>query len=75
MSCDWWTGGHVTPILLSDWTDGGIHAREWISPAVALWTLHAVLADPRMVDSLDWFLHPVVNPDGFTFTHEHVGAS
>ena len=31
-----------------------------------------MLADPRMLEELDWFIHPVVNPDGFTFTHEHV---
>ena len=50
----------------------GIHAREWISTATALWTLHTVLQDEQMVDNLDWFFHIVVNPDGFTFTHEHV---
>ena len=31
-----------------------------------------MLRDQRMIDNLDWFFHPVVNPDGFTFTHEHV---
>jgi len=53
------------------WIDGGIHAREWISTATALWTLHTVLQDEMMMDKLDWFFHPVVNPDGVQFTHEH----
>ena len=31
-----------------------------------------MLSDERMMEELDWFIHPIVNPDGFTFTHEHV---
>jgi len=53
------------------WIDGGIHAREWISPATTLWTIDEVLSDPSMLTSLDWYFLPVVNPDGYTFTHEH----
>lgn len=25
------------------WIDGGMHAREWISPAVATWILHSLV--------------------------------
>merc|ERR1719175_480381 len=53
------------------WIDGGIHAREWISPATTLWTIDEVLSDEYMMDKLDWYFLPVVNPDGYTFTHEH----
>jgi len=53
------------------WIDGGIHAREWISPATALWAIDEVLSDPNLMDQLDWYFLPVVNPDGYTFTHEH----
>ena len=34
--------------------------------------MHTVLQDEYMMDSLDWFFHIVVNPDGVQFTHEHV---
>jgi len=53
------------------WIDGGIHAREWISPATALWAIHEVLSDEQMIENLDWYFLPVVNPDGYQFTHQH----
>ena len=30
-------------------------------------------ADPWFTESLDWYFLPVFNPDGYQFTHEHVG--
>jgi hypothetical protein len=31
-----------------------------------------VLEDERLVAELDWYILPVLNPDGYQFTHEHV---
>ncbi|KAI9551430.1 hypothetical protein GHT06_021763 [Daphnia sinensis] len=52
--------------------DGGIHAREWISPAWNTWLIHELVenyaAHPQYVDNLDWFILPVMNPDGYVYS-------
>lgn len=39
--------------------DGGIHAREWISPAFTTWLIHELVenyaAHPEYVDNVDWY--------------------
>jgi len=54
------------------WFDGGIHAREWISPATVMYMLMELVehdADhPDLTENLDWYVLPVVNPDGYLFT-------
>ena len=49
------------------WIDGGIHAREWITPAVVTFMIHQLveIQDPEeadLLDKLDWYILPVVNP-------------
>jgi len=58
------------------WLDCGIHAREWISPATCIWIMDKLVnqystnADARrMLDSYDWYVVPVANPDGYQYTH------
>jgi murein tripeptide amidase MpaA len=54
------------------WFDGGIHAREWISPATVMYMLMELVehdADhPDLTENLDWYILPVVNPDGYLYT-------
>ncbi|XP_058176055.1 zinc carboxypeptidase-like [Anopheles ziemanni] len=53
--------------------EGGIHAREWISPATATYVLNQLIfsTDPAIVElstAYDWFFFPIVNPDGYKYS-------
>ncbi|XP_059470334.1 carboxypeptidase B-like [Neocloeon triangulifer] len=64
------TGGKKKPAV---WIDGGIHAREWISPATVTYLLLQLVEfrhdHPSLIDDLDWYVLPVVNPDGYEYSH------
>lgn len=53
--------------------DAGIHAREWIAPAAALYVIHQLaenfVANAELLKDYDWVILPVVNPDGYEYTH------
>lgn len=60
------------PIIL---IDGGIHAREWIAPAVVLYVLQQLVESGEnsdLLDGIDWYLLPVLNPDGYDYSHTTV---
>lgn len=61
------------PVVL---IDGGIHAREWISVATALYCVHQLTdnghANRELLGKLDFVVVPVVNADGYEYTHTHV---
>ncbi|KAM3963504.1 LOW QUALITY PROTEIN: carboxypeptidase A2 [Aphomia sociella] len=71
----WRLGYRQKPAL---WLDGGAHAREWISPAVATWILQALIEgekgqgpDYEMLKQADFYVMPVLNPDGYEHSHTH----
>jgi len=57
------------------WLEAGIHAREWIAPAVATFIVRELVEDyaehPDYVDKLNWYFIPVANPDGYAYSWEH----
>lgn len=56
--------------------DGGIHAREWIAPAMALYIINQLVENNAnnsdLTDGVDWFILPVLNPDGYEYSHNTV---
>ncbi|XP_044733672.1 zinc carboxypeptidase A 1-like [Chrysoperla carnea] len=54
--------------------EGGIHAREWIAPATSMFILSRLLNSSNLLqqylsEQFDWYIFPVVNPDGYEYTH------
>lgn len=52
---------------------GGQHAREWISVTSALYILHNIVTNfdtqKNYMKNKNWLIIPVVNPDGYAYTH------
>ena len=56
------------------WLEAGIHAREWIPPAVATFIVRELVEDyaehPEYLDKINWYFLPSANPDGYSYTFE-----
>ncbi|XP_059047429.1 uncharacterized protein LOC131842877 [Achroia grisella] len=53
--------------------EGGIHAREWISPATVTWLIKEFLTSQNaqvklLAETFVWHIIPVLNPDGYAYT-------
>lgn len=60
--------------------DANIHAREWITSASVIWILNELLTstDPavrELAQNVDWIIVPVINVDGFQYSHTNVSYS
>lgn len=67
------SGGNDTKPAV--WIDAGIHSREWVAPATALYMIDRLLTGyqtdksiTELIDTHDWYILPVVNPDGYLHT-------
>ncbi|KAM7282822.1 zinc carboxypeptidase [Ixodes scapularis] len=67
------TKGKNKPIIFFEC---GIHAREWVAHATCLYIIDQLATMyekdetiKRLVDEYEWRIHPVVNPDGYVYSH------
>lgn len=54
-----------------------VHAREWVTTATTTYILNELLASKNativeLAQNFDWVIVPVLNPDGYEYTHTNV---
>jgi len=54
--------------------EANMHAREWATSATATWFINELLysnntAIRALANTIDWYIIPIANPDGFVFSH------
>lgn len=57
--------------------ESGMHAREWIGVATSTYILNQLLTSTdasirAIAENYNWYIFPVANPDGYSYTHTTV---
>ncbi|XP_065361896.1 carboxypeptidase B1 [Calliphora vicina] len=54
--------------------DAAMHAREWITPSMALFIMNELSVNyqthEKLLQDFDWIIMPMVNADGYEYSHE-----
>lgn len=59
----------IRPVVI---IEAGIIPNEWITIPAVLNTVDRILEGSAYLDAFDWIVVPVVNPDGYEYTHTNV---
>ena len=56
------------------WIEAGIHAREWIAPAMATYIIDQLVNNDKdgFLSKLNFHILPSANPDGYEYSRNHV---
>ena len=56
------------------WIEAGIHAREWISPAMSTYIIDSLINNDvdNFTSQMNFYVLPSANPDGYQYSREHV---
>ena len=59
------------------WIEAGIHAREWISPAMSTYIIDSLINNDKdnFTSQMNFYVLPSANPDGYQYSREHVICS
>lgn len=55
--------------------DAAVHAREWVTPPVALYIINQLvvnIVERDLTENIDWVIIPLANPDGYEYSFEEV---
>jgi len=61
-------GGEADPHRDAVWIEGGLHAREWISPATSLQLIDKLSGECEQHCDKVFYIAPMSNPDGYEYS-------